>query len=81
MIKTQTISEIYDSCSVSEKQEFAKLLSEDGLMNLKKGNLKPINLNDEIYLDSLNILRDKRHLLSPEEENYINRVANKFRYY
>lgn len=76
-----SVSEFYDSCLTSEKQELAKYLSEDGLLNLKNTVLKNKNLLDEIFIESLSVLKDRRHLLTKEQEDFINSVANKIKHF
>lgn len=76
----KTASEFYDSCLTSEKQELARLLAEDGLFSTNNAERFNLNINDEIFLDSLNVLKTKRHLLTLEEENFVNSLAQKFKY-
>lgn len=38
------------------------------------------NINDEIFFESLEKLSKCRDLLTLEEENFINNLANKFKY-
>lgn len=76
----KNVQDFYDSCLTSEKQELAKFLSEDGLIDIDKTNLRKLNLLDQIFVESLNILKDKRHLLSKTEEDMIISLARKFNY-
>jgi hypothetical protein len=79
-------SEYLDSCSKSEKQELIKWLIEDGDIepdqSTKNGNngVRKPNINDQIFWDSLDKLAKCRDLLSIEEENFINNLANKFKH-
>ena len=79
-------SEYLDSCSKSEKQELIKWLIEDGDIepsqadkNKGSGVRRP-NINDEIFWNSLDHLAKCRDLLSIEEEEYINKLAERFKY-
>ena len=79
-------SEYLDSCSKSEKQELIKWLIEDGDIepsqadkNKGSGVRRP-NINDEIFWNSLDHLAKCRDLLSFEEEEYINKLAERFKY-
>lgn len=79
-------SEYLDSCSKSEKQELIKWLIEDGDIepdqadkNKGTGVRKP-NINDQIFWESLDKLAKCRDILSIEEENFINNLANKFKH-
>ena len=79
-------SEYLDSCSKSEKQELIKWLIEDGDIepaqadkNRGAGVSKP-NINDQTFWDNLDKLSKCRDLLSIEEENFINNLANKFKH-
>lgn len=76
-----SVSDYYDSCLTSEKQELAKYLSEDGLLNLKNTAIKNKNLLDEVFIESLNVLKNKRHLLTKEQEDFINSLATKIKYF
>lgn len=73
-------SEYYDACLTSEKQELANLLIQDGLLNDNKLKFKDYNFLDEIFIENLNVLIKKRHLLTQEQEEYINSLATKFKY-
>lgn len=79
-------SEFIDSCSKREIQRVIEILIEDGEIepdqttkNGQKGVRRP-NINDEIFWNSLDILSKSRHLLSIEEEEIINKLAEKFKY-
>lgn len=71
------------ACSSSEKKEIIELLKEDGWINGEESDnelLTTLNSNDQKFWDSLNHLKRFRHLLSLEEENFINNLAEKFRH-
>jgi hypothetical protein len=72
------IENFYHSCSVNQKQALAQLLQED--MFIRTNHLKSQNLLDEIFIDNLNILVNKRHLLTKEQEDYINSLATRYKY-
>ena len=46
----------------------------------RKNHLGKSNLHDEIFQESLKTLAKSRDLLSIHEENYINNMANKYKY-
>jgi hypothetical protein len=79
-------SEFIDSCSRTEKQRLIEILVEDGDIeptqaDKNKGNgVRRPNINDQIFWDSLEKLTKCRDLLTIEEENIINNLANKFKY-
>jgi len=79
-------SEFIDSCSKREKERLIEILVEDGEIeptqadkNKGTGVRKP-NINDQTFWDSLEHLAKCRDLLSLEEENFINNLANKFKH-
>jgi hypothetical protein len=77
--------EFVDSCSRSERRELIDYLIEGGHISKERGlnlsnGVKNPNINDELYLSSLNVLSKSRHLLSIEEEEMINKLAEKFKY-
>lgn len=79
-------SEFIDSCSKRERQRLVEILIEDGdiqpdqeTKNSNTGVRKP-NINDQTFWDSLDKLAKCRDLLSIEEENFINNLANKFKH-
>lgn len=79
-------SEFVDSCSKRERQRLVEILIEDGdiqpdqdTKNSNSGVRKP-NINDLTFWDSLDKLAKCRDLLTIEEENFINNLANKFKY-
>ena len=79
-------SEFIDSCSKREKDRLVEILVEDGYIqpdqetkNNNKGVRRP-NVNDQIFWESLEKLSKCRDLLSLEEENFINNLANKFKH-
>lgn len=74
------VEDFYSNCSTAQKQELAELLLADNFIFKNDDRFKP-NLNEQIFLDSLNALSKKRHCLSKEEEDYVNELANKFKYF
>ena len=79
-------SEFLDSCNKREKARLIELLVEDGDIepsqadkNKGSGVRRP-NINDEIFWNSLDHLAICRDLLSIEEEEYINKLAERFKY-
>ena len=79
-------SEFIDSCSKREKDRLVEILIEDGYIqpdqdtkNSNTGVRKP-NINDVRFWDSLDKLSKCRDLLSIEEENFINNLADKFKH-
>jgi hypothetical protein len=79
--------EFVDACSSSERRELIDHLIEGGYitedqLDLKKTNhgVRRPNVNDQIFWDSLERLTKCRDLLSIEEENFINNLANKFKH-
>lgn len=79
-------SEFVDSCSKRERDRLVEILIEDGYIqpdqdtrNGNNGVRKP-NINDQRFWDSLDKLAKCRDLLSLEEENFINNLAEKFKH-
>jgi hypothetical protein len=79
-------SEFIDSCSKRERDRLVEILIEDGYIqpdqdskNGMNGVRRP-NINDQIFWGSLDKLAKCRDLLSIEEENFINNLANKFKH-
>lgn len=79
-------SEYLDSCSKSERQELIKWLIEDGDIeptqaekNKGTGVSRP-NIHDQRFWDSIDHLAKCRDLLSVDEENYINNLADRFKH-
>ena len=79
-------SEFIDSCSKRERKRLVELLIEDGDIlpdqDTKNGNagVRKPNINDLRFWDSLDKLAKCRDLLSIEEENFINNLAEKFKH-
>ena len=69
------------ACSNREVKELIEALVEDGHLDSFNGQVKPANVHnsllDDEWSETLNKLRDSRHLLSVEEENTIIKIANK----
>jgi hypothetical protein len=78
-------SEFIDTCSKRERDRLIEILVEDGYIQPDQATLngdkvrKP-NINDERFFNSLDKLSSCRDLLSIEEENYINNLAEKFKH-
>ena len=79
-------SEFVDSCSKRERDRLVEILIEDGDIqpdqDTKNGNngVRRPNINDQKFWESLDKLAKCRDLLSLEEENFINSLAEKFKY-
>ena len=79
-------SEFIDSCSNRELKRLVEILEEDGHIepsqSSKSNNngVRRPNINDLTFWDSLDKLAKCRDLLSIEEENFINNLANKFKH-
>lgn len=80
-------SEFVDACSSRERQELIDYLIECGFISEDQKDIKTPNygvrrpnINDESFWDSLDHLKKCRHLLSLDEENYINDLADKFKH-
>jgi hypothetical protein len=80
-------SEFVDACSSRERQELIDYLIQCGYISEDQKDIKTPNygvrrpnVNDESFWDSLDHLKKCRHLLSLDEENYINNVADKFKH-
>jgi hypothetical protein len=79
-------SEFIDSCSKSERKRLVELLVEDGDIeptqsDKNKGTgVRQPNFNDFTFWNSLDKLSKCRDLLTIEEEDYINKLANKFKH-
>ncbi len=79
-------SEFVDSCSNRELKRLVEILEEDGHIepsqsNKSKGNgvIRP-NINDLALWGSIDKLAKCRDLLTIEEENFINNLANRFKH-
>jgi ribosomal protein S8 len=75
-------SEFIDACNSREKERLIEILEEDGYINTTNKNhgVKRPNVNDQIFWNSLDKLAKCRDLLSLEEEQYINKLAEKFKH-
>jgi hypothetical protein len=78
-------SEFIDLCSRKEKERLIEILIEDGHIQpdqttLNGEKVRKQNINDKIFFESLEKLSKCRDLLTLEEENFINNLANKFKY-
>jgi len=79
-------SEFIESCSKKEIDRLVEILVEDGYIqsdqetkSTNNGVRRP-NINDQTFWESLERLKKCRHLLSIEEESFINNLSNKFKY-
>ena len=79
-------SEFIDSCSNGELKRLVEILEEDGHIEpsqSSKSNNTGVhqpNFNDLIFWDNLDKLAKCRDLLTIEEEDYINKLADKFKH-
>jgi hypothetical protein len=79
-------SEFIDSCSKKEKDRLVEILIEDGYIQpdqdtkSNKNGVKRPNVNDERFWESLEHLKKCRDLLSITEEEFINNLADRFKY-
>jgi len=78
-------SEFLDSCSRKERERLIEILIEDGhiqpnqvTMNGEK--VRKANINDEIFFESLDKLSKCRDLLTIEEQNFINNLADRYKH-
>jgi hypothetical protein len=78
-------SEFIDSCSRKERERLIEILIEDGhiqpdqaTMNNEK--VRKANINDEIFFESLNKLSKCRDLLTIEEQDFINNLADRYKH-
>jgi hypothetical protein len=61
----------------SDRLEFMDLKEKIRNHEIQKNKM---NLLDEIFFDNLESLKTKRHLLSKDEEDFINSIANRLKY-
>jgi ribosomal protein S8 len=79
-------SEFVESCSNTELKRLVEILEEDGYIQSseettsKNNGVRRPNINDQTFWCSLEKLAKCRDLLSIEEENFINNLANKFKH-
>jgi hypothetical protein len=78
-------SEFIDSCSKRERDRLIEILIEDGYIQpdqatLNAGKVPKPNIKDEIFFESLDKLSKCRDLLTLDEEDYINNLADKFKH-
>ena len=77
--------EFLNSCSTRERNELIEELVEQGYIDrsvLSSEQLdEAINKRDCDFVDALNSLRNKRHLLTTTEEGFIISLADKFKHY
>jgi hypothetical protein len=76
--------EFLNSCSTRERNELIEELVEQGFIDrsvLSSEQLdETINKRDCDFVDALNSLRNKRHLLTTTEEGFIISLADKFKH-
>ena len=69
------------ACSNREVKELIEALVEDGHLDSFNGQVKPTNIHntllDDEWSETLNKLRDSRHLMSSEDEQRIIDVAKR----
>jgi hypothetical protein len=79
-------SEFIDSCSNGELKRLVEILEEDGHIEPSQSNksnntgVRQPNFNDLTFWSSLDKLAKCRDLLTIEEEDYINKLASKFKH-
>ena len=79
-------SEFIDSCNDRELKRLVEILEEDGHIepsqsSKSKGTgVRRPNINDQRFWESLDKLSKCRDLISLEEENFINNLADKFKH-
>ena len=79
-------SEFIDSCNDRELKRLVEILEEDGHIepsqsSKSKGTgVRRPNINDQRFWESLDKLSKCRVLISLEEENFINNLADKFKH-
>lgn len=78
------VDEFVSACSIREREQLVESLVDGGYIDPKQtgkelGVRKP-NINDEKFWKSIEHLGRCRHLLSLEEEDFINNLAEKFKY-
>jgi hypothetical protein len=76
-------SEYIDACSQRDKERLVDILESEGLIQPESKTLSGVrnpNINDQIFWDSLQTLTRCRHLLSVEEEEYINKLGEKLKH-
>ncbi len=79
-------SEFVESCNQRELKRLVEILEEDGyiqpdqeIKSTNNGVRRP-NVNDQTFWESLERLAKCRDLLSIEEENFINKLGEKFKH-
>lgn len=79
-------SEFVESCNQRELKRLVEILEEDGYIqpdqetkSTNNGVRRP-NVNDQTFWESLERLAKCRDLLSIEEENFINKLGEKFKH-
>ena len=78
-------SEFIDTCSRRERDRLVEILIEDGYIQpdqatLNGSKVRKPNFNDERFFASLDKLSSCRDLLTLEEEEFINNLAQKFQH-
>ena len=77
--------EFLNSCSTREREELIDELILQGYIDRSAVSStqsnETINTKDCDFVDALNHLRNKRHLLTTTEEWFILNLANKFKHY
>jgi hypothetical protein len=79
-------SEFIDSCNSRELKRLVEILEEDGHIQpseettSKNNGVRKPNINDQRFWESLDHLAKCRDLLTITEEEFINNLANRFKY-
>ncbi len=79
-------SEFVDSCNQRELKRLVEILEEDGHIEPSQTNksngtgVRRPNINDQRFWESLDKLAKCRDLMTVEQEEYINNLAEKFKH-
>lgn len=79
-------SEFVDSCNQRELKRLVEILEEDGHIEPSQTNksngtgVRRPNINDQRFWESLHKLAKCRDLMTVEQEEYINSLAEKFKH-
>lgn len=69
--------DFFFNCSNAEKQELANIISQNKIASEAIGSTDDRGYDAEIYRKSIQKLFNNRHRLSVEDEETINKIANK----
>ena len=73
-------SDFIDECSSTEITQLIEILIEDGYIDTKtviKGDDHSISSDDELFIESLLKISEYKYRLTNEEEELINKIANR----